>query len=340
VTTVVIYTTQAINLPSLRMRLIEPLLAFEPSIKVVLGSGWNRDGRFSIDQCAWQSADVVIVHRNFPSAETIPLIRQVAASGKRLVYETDDAFQLLPDSHPKAFHKLCAPFIDECAAMATTVVVSTDNLSTLYNSCREVLVLKNMLSTKIWGSPPDVPYVRYDAPLRVALVGGMHHLDDFLLLKSVVVDLNARLAIEWVCYGDGATKALKLMNVKSSASIPNNFDYPTHPKRLRSLGMSLALCPLVDTEFNRCISDVKYLEFGYLGVPIIASGLPGYADEIVDGVNGYVANTADDWISRMEHALHRRDELKAVGAAAQSHIIDRRLVRASDNRYEALVAHE
>ncbi|HEY0715537.1 MAG TPA: glycosyltransferase, partial [Polyangia bacterium] len=49
--------------------------------------------------------------------------------------------------------------------------------------------------------------------------------------------------------------------------------------------LDLGVCPLLPTDFNRCRSDVKFLELASRGVPAICSDLPPYA-AVVHGENG------------------------------------------------------
>lgn len=50
----------------------------------------------------------------------------------------------------------------------------------------------------------------------------------------------------------------------------------------------VALAPLVDDEFNRMKSELKIIEAGFHGIPIVCSDLPMYADVITHGENGFL----------------------------------------------------
>ncbi len=317
------------------MRLLEPLAMQSRISKVIFGSGYTHDGRYFLNPLAWRSAQIVVIHRNFPSAETMPLIKQIARSGVRLIYETDDAFQLLPDDHPKSFHKVSAPYINECADTVDVVVVATPALATLFRWRAPTIVLPNMLSPRIWTTQPEAPDPADVAPkvLRAALVGGTNHLGDFMMLQEAIREISSSCMVEWVCYGDGAIRALDAIGVRAAQSIKSNFHYPSHPARIHGLRANIGICPLVDTAFNHCVSDLKFLEFGYFGVPIIGSALSGYSSTIENRINGYLCGNDASWISCVTSAAIKQNELIACGRNAKDQVIRTRTLMRDDPAY-------
>ncbi len=61
----------------------------------------------------------------------------------------------------------------------------------------------------------------------------------------------------------------------------------------------IGIIPLVNTEFNKCKSELKYIEFTALGVPIVASDVDAYKDTIEEGVTGFLANNEDEWVNKL-----------------------------------------
>ena len=61
----------------------------------------------------------------------------------------------------------------------------------------------------------------------------------------------------------------------------------------------IGIIPLTDTQFNRCKSELKYIEFSALGIPVIASDMNVYNECIVDGVNGFLAANEEEWIDKL-----------------------------------------
>src|SRR5207237_1141145 len=68
------------------------------------------------------------------------------------------------------------------------------------------------------------------------------------------------------------------------------------------------IAPLLDNIFNRCKSNIKFLEYSALAVAGIYSRLAPYDKIVKSGENGLLATTAEEW----ESALGQLIELPAL----------------------------
>lgn len=59
--------------------------------------------------------------------------------------------------------------------------------------------------------------------------------------------------------------------------------------------IDIALAPLRDTEFNRCKSNLKILEAGFMGKTVIASDIHPFNSTISHEVDGLLAHHSGDW---------------------------------------------
>jgi hypothetical protein len=73
---------------------------------------------------------------------------------------------------------------------------------------------------------------------------------------------------------------------------------------LRNLNIDIGLCPLRDSDFNRCKTPIKALEYAFCGVPTIASNVTPYKEFVVDGVTGYLVDTADEWAAAIDELVN------------------------------------
>lgn len=321
------------------IRLIQPLSFIDRPIEVTLNSGFDKSRTLVIDGVGWKKADVVIVQRNLPNPETIGLIREFRKAGKFLIYETDDAFQNIPDDHAKAFHKTNIPYIQECAALADEVVVSTEPMAKYFPMAKKVRCIANMLSPKLWTDD----LIRPRGPrseIRIGLVGADNHIEDFNLIGDAVRSIDRNYPqVKWVMYGGGASHILSQIDTKKIESTPKNFDYPTHPARLAGLQLDFALCPLRDDAFNQCISDLKFLEFGFLGVPAVFSDLLPYKASVKHCTSGVLASTdADDWCHQAGRLVTDAAFRSRLGTQAMSDVRASRILSKHNNGWNALLA--
>jgi glycosyltransferase involved in cell wall biosynthesis len=81
------------------------------------------------------------------------------------------------------------------------------------------------------------------------------------------------------------------------------------------VNIDIGCCPLGDTQFNRAKTYIKAMEYAASGAPVVASPTV-YSQIIENGVDGYVANTVDEWESALSRLIedyhHRRQMAKAL----------------------------
>lgn len=86
--------------------------------------------------------------------------------------------------------------------------------------------------------------------------------------------------------------------------------------------MDIGCCPLSDTKFNRAKTYIKAMEFAAGSAPVVASPTV-YSQIIEHGVDGYIAETVDDWVESLslliEDYSHRRQVAKAMLAKLRKH---------------------
>ncbi len=86
---------------------------------------------------------------------------------------------------------------------------------------------------------------------------------------------------------------------------PNDMSYPNFiPWMMKNLSWDVGIAPLEDTIFNRCKSDIKFLDYSALGVPGIYSRVPSYKETIHHLETGYlVENTPSAWTEALAELL-------------------------------------
>jgi tetratricopeptide (TPR) repeat protein len=92
-------------------------------------------------------------------------------------------------------------------------------------------------------------------------------------------------------------------------------------------GLHIGLGPLLPTEFNRCRSDVKFLEYTAGGALAICSALEPYAGTIRDGENGFLFRDLGELDAAIERALAQPDEREAMVRRAAQELAATRLER-------------
>jgi len=100
-------------------------------------------------------------------------------------------------------------------------------------------------------------------------------------------------------------------------------DYDTYRDILA--GSEICFMPLLDGPFNRCKSDLKFLEAAACGVTALASTVV-YGETIEDGRTGVLFRDARDLQQRLLHLVADPGTAQAIGLAARSYVAGNRML--------------
>ena len=84
-------------------------------------------------------------------------------------------------------------------------------------------------------------------------------------------------------------------------------DIFNYPREMRYRKIDLLIAPLIDNRFNRCKSNIKWLEMAALGIPMIGQNIctyNKYTDQVFNGTDDI-----DNWIDRLFCRSDSRDFL-------------------------------
>lgn len=99
---------------------------------------------------------------------------------------------------------------------------------------------------------------------------------------------------------------------------------------MAGLRLDLALAPLEQHPFNECKSNLRLVEYGALGWPVICTDIVPYRDGSPPVTR--LANDPDAWIDAIRQRIDERDHLKVEGNLLrqwvhQHHILEDNLDR-------------
>lgn len=291
-------------------------------------------------------ADVVVASRTCNPGPSATFQRLAAEDRMLCVFETDDdLFAVTPDNaahdyfHRVRHQQLVPVGLNEVAvgevevdrlahtrdnlAAAHLVTTSTEHLAGVLRQCTDapVVVLPNRVPR--WLTELPMP-VAHDGRLVYAHTGGVSHHRDF---GEIAKTLRAHLQrhgdlVEFAAYGFDSTSRVSSIRGRTR-HVPWQGSVDSY---LRSLaGVDVGLAPLRETPFNHSKSALKVMEFGALGVPVIASNVGPYAEYVWHGVTGFLCSTAREWREALDALMDQGLRL-AMGAAgreqAREHLVE------------------
>lgn len=201
-----------------------------------------------------------------------------------LIYEIDDLLTNIPIEN-RAFHsqyKDTAKRLQKGLKYCDRMVVSTQPLKEAFQSyIDDIRIIPNYLPKALWGNLQSKR--NRSKKLRVGWAGSIFHKGDLALIFKLVE--NYHDAVEWVFFGMAPEKLEGKIEFHSGVSLE------LYPEKLATLDLDLALVPLEDNAFNAAKSNLRLLEFGILGWPVICSDVYPYRDAPVTRVK----NRYKDW---------------------------------------------
>lgn len=271
--------------------------------------------------------DVVVVHRGMSLIGPGYLERRLAERTP-LVYDFDDAIHLLHTSEAnRSFGWLKFPQkTAEISALARGVTVGNEYLAAFarkYNG--NVVIVPSSVETAVYTPGPDRPRA------GKAVVGWMGSSTSQTYLEPFAA-LLARIA------GEGMTVQIV------SDRRPASFDFPFEWKEWSAEAevddlrrFDVGIMPLPNTEWARGKCAMKILQYMGVGVPSIGSALGGNMEVIVDGENGFLATSDDEWMERVLRVVRDPHLARRLGAAGRATVLTRYSAEVCARRFGEVV---
>lgn len=271
----------------------------------------------SVPEIRRAAPDAVMVQHNSLAATPALLARLKGTT--RLIYLLDDLVTELPPRHPSARRAggLTARHLADSLAGIDLLVVSTPALAERFDAAPcTVRVVENALPDEVWlglAAQPAAP--RNGKRLRFGWAGAQQHETDLRMLKPVV--RATRKQVDWVFFG----MCPDYLRPFASTVVPP-VAFRDYPRALAEADIDVAVAPLADHPFNRCKSALKLLEFGALGIPVIASDLPPYRDAPVRRVD----NSPGAWTDAIQSYADDPAAVAADGQTLRRWVLDNHLL--------------
>jgi glycosyltransferase involved in cell wall biosynthesis len=241
------------------------------------------------------------------------LIERALAHRLPFIFDFDDAIHLRPPVSSNLWARALRPpaKTGTICKLARHVTVGNEYLARMARRVsRSVTVIPTTIDT-------DAYVVRERADNELPIVGWTGSPTTLCYLETIAGALRrlaARVDFELRIIGG----QVEVPGVKTRC-LPWKAETEAEDVRPFDVG----LMPLVDDEWCQGKCGLKALQYMALGIPPVVSPL-GVGTEIVrNGVNGFHANTENDWVERIEELLRTPDLRRRFGREARRTVEER-----------------
>ena len=282
-----------------------------------------------------KDADIVVFQRPMQQ-EMYDAAIVLKAMGKKIVFDNDDTYRglgvprLMLDIIETQIDKKIDSidiFFKEFAQISDLVTVSTPMLAKEYNEIHNnVVVLPNMVDQDDW----SVPKRNEGDKVRIGVVGSSAMNKDSNFITLILRELGRREDVQLVMFGIPAKKEQQVrkfyqyeiaywntMNIEWQPSV-NIADYMD---TLNNLKLDILLIPREDTYFNRCKSNIKFLEASMCEVPVIAQGFEDGNSPYQHDEHIIVSITLDDWRKNIDKLIEDKNLRRKIGKDAKKYVL-------------------
>lgn len=220
-----------------------------------------------------QDVDAAIIQRDALPAHLVePIITAFSDTSTPWILDLDDnLLDVPPFKDPDRRYAAYAAKLRQLISAATLVTVSTQPLlATLAPLARRIELLPDRLSARLWRGP-DIERTADDS-VRALYMGSMKHSGDIDMVARAFSDTvkaspQFRLSVIGVANGKLPHWAERIEVPESAQS----YDCFVPWLRKQAASIDFAIAPLEASNSNAFESPLKVLEFGALGLPVLAS---------------------------------------------------------------------
>lgn len=290
-------------------------------------------------QAEMMASDIIVFHRA-DTAEHHRVGMLMKKLGKKIVFDNDDTFKI-DKNH--GYYGVAKEKFDENVIMKNNVInnfiinsdlvtCSTEFLAKEYREINpNVVVIPNCVNPDDW----DEPLRNEGDKIRIGVVGSNAYYNDFDIVRPLLKELDEDPRVQLVLFGLHSKKTRDAHKIVEEAH-QREYDFWDTLKNVEHVGwvdmedyfstlnelrLDMMLIPRRENYFNKCKSNIKFLESAMLEIPIITNSFEdGPYEKDVDGKNGILVKD-NKWMEAIEPLINDKDKRREMGRLAHAYVL-------------------
>lgn len=282
---------------------------------------------------ACELADIVIWHPMYYDWSLDFFLEMQHKHQKPFYVEVDDNYVDVPPWN-EAFHSFRSGtsyrrISLDCMRNADGIFVTTPHLRDTYSNINDnIYVVPNSLDFK--GDRKFVGWdkvsVRKHKGTRIGWIGGRSHFNDLMMVAPVLVEiLKANKDVTFCMVNSAVRESCKALHIPYPFEGLSNVHYADrsvsinrYASFMASFGYDIGIAPLVDCNFNRSKSNLRWLEYSALSIPTVATDISNFSESILHGVDGILVkdNDLNLWESSLQMLIDNPSLREEIGRNA------------------------
>ncbi len=233
-----------------------------------------------------------------------------------IVVDHDDAFFHRYDLHKSAsVRKILGDKIDKTMRISNLVIVGNSYLAerAAKNNCKNIRII-----------PTVIDIAKYDIKEKKNvseekfIVGWLGSPPNALYIK------NIEESLEQFCNSYNGKLHLVGAGKTFLTKIPyENIEWKEETEVEEIKKFDVGIMPLIDSPWERGKCGFKLIQYMACGLPVIASPVGVNQELVTDGVNGFLAETSDDWLKYLKILKDNPDLRKEMGLNGRKLVEDK-----------------
>lgn len=288
---------------------------------------------------AAKASEIVVFHRP-QRAGKLELAKLLKKNGKKIVFDNDDTVKddgglkygkYVDEERMKAGLQKLNDYTDDFIKIADLVTCSTEYLANEYRKINDnVIVLPNCIDPFYFPEP-----LRNEKDVvRIGITGSLGITADIEVLKPILNHFKDDKRVKFVLFSLPPAKEDKItrelyheeyefwdsIDIEWQPFVPAEEYYET----LNDLKIDIAIIPRADNYFNRCKSNLKFIENSMLEIPCICqtfeTGDSPYQQDPEDAQYMLQAGNTKEFITQIQKLITNKELRRELGRKAKEYV--------------------